>query len=164
MKYEPKKVFIIEKGTYKELTYRDFCQNRKLYEFRYFIPLQGMLLEVSKEAYTEFYQVKERNRYLKRLDIENGLIYIDAFHNENEMGSMIGSTEDIADKVTHQLMQDKLRECIALLKPEEQILIQKHYYDEITEVELGKEYAVSQQAISKRLKKIREKLRKMMEM
>lgn len=73
MKYKPRKVFILNNGEYIELTYQDFCNRRKLdlsYETKHFIPVQGMLMEVSSKAYKDFYRDKERYRYIKKLDIE----------------------------------------------------------------------------------------------
>ncbi len=168
MKYDPKKVFILENGDYKELTYQRFCEYRKLnksYENKHFIPIQGMLLEVNKEAYAEFYRKKERMRYLEKLDIDNSLISIDAFDSENNNGIdfIVDTSKDIAEVVANKLIVDKLRECLSLLLPEEQKIICQHYYDGISEVELGKMYGISQQAVSKRLKKIREKIKEMME-
>lgn len=70
---------------------------------------------------------------------------------------------DMVGEVIDQLLLDKLRECISLLSSEEQKLIHQHYYDEISEVELGREYGISQQAVSKRLKKVRERLKNLMD-
>ena len=60
-KYAPRKVFILENGEYVELTYEEF-ESRKAndptYEDRYFIPVQGFLMEVSKEHYRGFLSSK----------------------------------------------------------------------------------------------------------
>lgn len=124
-----------------------------------------MLLEVSREVYVDFYREKERNRYLRKLDMENGLLSIDSFEkaDDNGMGCLTQTTVDMAGEVIDQLLLDKLRECISLLSSEEQKLIHQHYYDEISEVELGREYGISQQAVSKRLKKVRERLKNLLE-
>lgn len=168
MKNEPKKVFILENGDYKGITYREFkkCHESDIsYADRHYIPVQGMLLEVTKEVYTEFYRDKERNRYLKKLDRENGLLSLDAFIAEDGTGmDIVFDTEDIAETVIDKLKLDKLRECICLLSEEEQKLIRQHYYDEISEVELGRMYGITQQAVSKRIKKIQQKIKKLMEM
>lgn len=168
MKYEPRKVFVKVNNTYKELTYQEFCHSKReetLYEDKHFIPVQGMLLEVDEQTYKEFYRDKERNRYLKKLDIENSLCSIDALDSEDKNGIEFISTtsKDIAEVVSDKLMLDKLRECFFLLTLDERKLIFQHYFEEIAEVELSKAYGVSQQAISKRLKKIREKIKRMME-
>lgn len=124
-----------------------------------------MLLEVSREVYVDFYREKERNRYLRKLDIENGLLSIDSFEKADDSGMdyLTQTAVDMAGEVIDQLLLDKLRECISLLSSEEQKLIHQHYYDEISEVELGREYGISQQAVSKRLKKVRERLKNLME-
>ena len=168
VKYEPKKVFIIENGNYAEYTYQKFCTKREQdtsFENKFFIPVQGMLLEVTSEQYREFYRDKERNRYLKKLDMEHGLLSLDGFDGEDESRAEFipGAVEDIADIAVERMMKDRLRNCILLLSADEQKLICRHYYDEISEVELSHEYGITQQAISKRLKKIRMKLKDMLE-
>jgi len=168
MKYEPRKVFVLENGNYKELTYQEFCRYREWnisYKDKHFIPVHGMILEVDKETYAEFYRNRERERYLKKLDIENSLLSIEACGSEDNNGIdfIADSCKDIAEVVADKLLMDKLRECLSLLSLEEQKIISQHYYDEISEVELGRIYGISQQAVSKRLKKIREKVKEMME-
>lgn len=168
MRYQPKKVFILENSTYQELTYQDYCQKRQnddSYAERYFIPLQGMLLEVSQDIYSEFYRDKERERYLRKLDRENKLLSLESLKRDGNGTADISLSlsDDIAEKVISDLLLDRLRESISLLTAEEQQLIRQHYYDEISEVELSRKYGISQQAVSKRLKKVREKLKNLLE-
>lgn len=50
MKYAPKKVFILENGLYKEITYSELKQLEqadKSYMDKFFLPLHGMLMEVT---------------------------------------------------------------------------------------------------------------------
>ena len=59
MKYAPKKVYIKESGSYVELSYTEFCSRRnadQTYMDKLFIPIQGCLLEVVREQYTDFYR------------------------------------------------------------------------------------------------------------
>ena len=73
MKYAPRKVYIKESGRYVELSYTDFCRRREsdqTYMDKLFIPIQGCLLEVVREQYTDFYRDKERWRYLKKIRYE----------------------------------------------------------------------------------------------
>ena len=63
MKYAPRKVYIKKDGDYVELSYQDFCRRRQTdqsYMDKLFIPVQGCLLEVVREQYTDFYRDKER--------------------------------------------------------------------------------------------------------
>ena len=66
--YEPKKVFVkTENGAYTEITYQEFCKRRNAdpsYKKRFFIPIQGSLLEVNEDTYRDFYQAKEREDYV----------------------------------------------------------------------------------------------------
>jgi len=59
VKYAPRKVYIKENGSYVELSYMEFCRRRnadQTYMDKLFIPIQGCLLEVVREQYTDFYQ------------------------------------------------------------------------------------------------------------
>ena len=60
-------------------------------------------------------------------------------------------------------MAEKLRSVLLLLSEDEQLLVRRHYYEEIPETELAKIYGISQQAISKRMLKIRAKLKNLIE-
>ena len=74
MKYAPRKVYIKESGRYVELSYTDFCRRREsdqTYMDKLFIPIQGCLLEVVREQYTDFYRDKERWRYLKKISYDS---------------------------------------------------------------------------------------------
>ena len=59
MKYAPKKVFILEDGKYKEITYselQELEQSDKSYAEKFFLPLYGMLMEVTAETYKAYYK------------------------------------------------------------------------------------------------------------
>ena len=82
MKYAPRKVYIKENNVYVELSYTDFCRRRQAdqsYMDKLFIPVQGCLLEVMREQYTDFYRDKERWRYPRKLDTKNSLLSLDGF-------------------------------------------------------------------------------------
>ena len=82
VKYAPRKVYIKESSGYVELSYKDFCRRRQTdqsYMDKLFIPVQGCLLEVMREQYTEFYKDKERWRYLKKLDTNHSLLSLEGF-------------------------------------------------------------------------------------
>lgn len=63
VKYAPRKVYIRESGGYVELSYTEFCRCREsdqTYMDKLFIPIQGCLLEVVREQYTDFYRDKSQ--------------------------------------------------------------------------------------------------------
>ena len=104
VKYAPRKVYIKENGGYVELSYTDFCRRREsdqTYMDKLFIPIQGCLLEVVREQYTDFYRDKERWRYLQKLDVKNGLLSLEGFTDDegNALDFVVDETVDIAETV-----------------------------------------------------------------
>ena len=168
MKYTPKKVYVKENDNFIEITNEEH-ESRKAtdeqYAERWFVPLQGCLLEVDEQFYIEYYKEYERNRYLAALDRKNRILSIEAFDTEDENGVdfIVDEDEDVEKQVTDKLMAEKLRSVLLLLSEDEQLLIQRHYYENIPETELAKIYGVTQQAISKKMVKIRAKLKNLIE-
>ena len=168
MKKEPKAVYIIENGGYTELTYEEFrrrVQICPLYADKLFLPLYGSLMEVSKEDYEEYYRQRNRQIYIDRRASRNGddsynALTTDEFNGED---ILIAEQPDVCDTVVESIMTDKLKEAILKLTDEEQLLIYRHYYADIPGTELAEIYGVSQQAISKRIAKIRVKLKNLLE-
>ena len=167
MKYAPKKVFIKENEIYIEITNEEH-ESRKAtdeqYAKRKFLPLHGMLMEVDKEFYDEFYRQKDRDEYLTWRTKNKDISYND-YDTEECSGEemLIDPDEDVATQVTDKLMREKLRSVLPLLSEDEQLLIRRHYYENISETELAKIYDITQQAISKRMLKIRTKLKNLIE-
>ena len=124
MKYAPKKVYIRESGGYVELSYTDFCRRRQAdqtYMDKLFIPIQGCLLEVVREQYTDFYRDKERWRYLQRLDTKNSLISLDGFTDSegNPLDFIADEAMDVAEIVVNAVMVDRLKAALPLLSDSE---------------------------------------------
>ncbi len=124
MKYAPRKVYIKESSGYVELSYKDFCRRRQTdqsYMDKLFIPVQGCLLEVMREQYTEFYKDKERWRYLKKLDTNHSLLSLEGFTDsegnvldfiiEREVGLRLGITQSVVNKRKAKILA-KLRTII----------------------------------------------------
>lgn len=65
----------------------------------------------------------------------------------------------VEDTVLETLLLEKLRAAIEKLSEDEQRLIDLRYSEELTLEEIGKVFALSKMAVSKRLKKLHEKLR-----
>ena len=166
--YAPRKVFVLENGEYIELTNEEF-EHRKAtdptYADKLFLPVQGCLLETDRSHYADFYRDKERQRYLKKLDEIHGLLSIDAFDNEDDNGTdyIQTETDDVADTVAHAMLIEKLRSVIYMLTEEEKELINLHFYLSIPQTEIAKHMGMSQQAVSKRIRKICAKLKKMLD-
>ena len=119
VKYAPRKVYIRESGGYVELSYTEFCRCREsdqTYMDKLFIPIQGCLLEVVREQYTDFYRDKERWRYLQKLDTKNSLLSLDGFTDSegNPLDFIADEAADIAETVVNAVMVDRLKAAHAL--------------------------------------------------
>ncbi|MGN0455782.1 MAG: RNA polymerase sigma factor [Acutalibacteraceae bacterium] len=161
MNYAPKKVFILKNKEYTEISYKEFCILRDNDSFgdRHFIPVQGMLLEVSKNVYKEFYSEIERKKYLRKLEHKFEILSIDSIHLFNTDVADIDVFDTVADKIT----VEKLRQCLALLSENERNLITDIYFNGISERELAKMQKVSQNAVHKRKHIILKKMKNFME-
>lgn len=167
-RYADNKCFVISDGGYEEITYAELCRRReqdKSYESKRFIPLHGMLMEVTPKQYQEFYKEKRRQKYLMEKSVGNGDVSIDALLTEDlsGVGLLVDWRVDVAAEAENNILIEKLEQAMQCLSHEELLLIRGHYYDELTEAELAGIYGISQQAVSKRLRKLREKLRKLLE-
>ena len=166
MAYKPTNVFIKENNGYIEISYKEFCEKQNTeFKDKFFISLHDMLMEVDEAYYIEFYREQRREKYLRERAIEKGDVYYNSLDTEDFCGEeiLIDPDEDVAEQVMDKLMIEKLRSVLPLLSEDEYILIHKHYFENIPETELAKFYGVSQQAISKRMLKIRAKLKNLIE-
>lgn len=168
MKYAPRKVFIIENGEYIELTYAEFNSRKETdrsYEDKLFLPVQGCLLESDRKHYKEFYQDKEHNIYLKKLDKKYGLLSIDAFDSDDDNGTdyIQDYHEDVADTVADSLMKERLSNGLSMLSDKERELIDLHFFKNISQVDIAKNMQKNQSTISRKISKILGKLKKFLE-
>ena len=166
-KYANAKCFLFSPDGYEEITYSELCRRwntDETYKNKKFIPLHGMLMEVTPEQYIDFYRTRNRQRYLDKRSAEKGDISIDMLTTSEFNGeNILVYDEDIAEQVTNRIMLDKLRDNLGLLTADEKELIRVVFYNEITERDLAIKHGVSQVAIHKRKKRILEKLKKILE-
>ena len=168
VKYAPRKVYIKENGGYVELSYTDFFRRREsdqTYMDKLFIPIQGCLLEVVREQYTDFYRDKERWRYLQKLDVKNGLLSLEGFTDDegNALDFVVDETVDIAETVANALMVDRLNAALSFLSDSERELIQALFFDGLSERAYAGKKGVSQTTIGRRKNKILARLKKLIE-
>ena len=168
MKKEPKAVYIIENGGYREITPVEHEFRKKTdagYREKKFIGLHSMIMEVSEKEYIEFYRNKRRQKYLDEQRRDNGDVSYDALNSDEFNGEeiLIAELPDVCDTLVHQQLLDKLRQAVDTLPEDEKALIAQHFYDEVPQTELAERYGVSQQAISKKIAKIRAKLKNLLE-
>ncbi len=168
MKFEPKKVFVLENNEYVEITHEEHLQRQAsepAYNDKWFIVLHGYLMEVTEEHYREHYKTKRRQKYLQECAAENGEISLEMLDTEEFNGTdiLVDYDADVAKQVEHKMLLDKLHDVLPLLSDAERKLIQEHFFEGIPETKLADTYGVTQQAISKRIKKICGKLKEFLE-
>ena len=65
--------------------------------------------------------------------------------------------------VLRNLCFKKLHSAIALLLPDERLLLQRYFFEKYTLEQIGYEFGISKMAVSKRLKKLLSQMRRLME-
>lgn len=168
MKYEPKKVFILENGVYKEISYNELKQLEqadKSYMDKFFLPLHGMLMEVTKETYKEYYRDERRQKYIDERSRLNGDVSYNALDTDETLGEDVFADEktDVEAEVINKMTVAELRKAFLLLSPDERELIKILFIDGVTERKASEIYGVSQVAIHKRKNKILAKLKEFLE-
>lgn len=168
MKYAPKKVFILDNCSYTELSYEEFCslqENDVSYADKFFIPLHGMLMEVTEETYRNFYKSQRRQKYIDERSVENGDFSYDMLTTADFNGEdiLIDTSQEIDEAVIHKIMLDKLHDSLVLLSGDEQKLINALFFRNLSEREWSAETGIPQKTINDRKRRILIKLKKLLE-
>lgn len=168
MKYAPKKVFILENGKYKEITYSELQkleQSDKSYAEKFFLPLYGMLMEVTEETYKAYYKDKRRQKYIDERSLLNGDVSYDALDTDETLGAEVfaDTKTDVEAAVINKMTVAELRKAFLLLSPDERELITAIYIQNLTEREYAKQKGVYHNAVHKRKLHILEKLKKFLD-
>ena len=149
------KCFIKTDNGYEEITYEELLRREEAdpsYKGRRFLPLHGMLMEVTPEQYRDFYKARRRQKYLYERSRENRDISIDMLTTEQFNGAdiLVSDGMDIEEQVAYKLLLDKLHSCLALLTEEERELIYALFFGEKTEREWSAETGIPQKTINDR--------------
>ena len=168
MKYAPKKVFILEKGNYKEITYsklKQLEQADKSYMDKFFLPLHGMLMEVTEQTYREYYRDRRRQKYIDERSKANGDVSYNALDTDETLGEDVfaDTKTDVEAEVINKMMVAELRKAVHLLSPDERELITAIYIQNLTEREFAKKKGVYHNAVHKRKLRVLEKLKRFLD-
>ena len=178
MDYKEKKVFILENGMYKEITYSEFRERMEAndpsgdddtsedrpFSERFFISIDDTLLEVSKEQYVDYYKDKRRQKYIEEEADTAGEFSVDALSDGLFNGEVIfvDTAPDVCDTVMTQLLVEKVHEALAMLPQDERDLIVQIYFENKNERQIASEYHLAQGTIHWRKTKILKKLKQIM--
>lgn len=149
--------FIRTANGYEQIPYAELCKRRNTieeYKSKKFLPLHGMLMEVTEEQYKEFYRQKRRQKYVDECSAENSDFSYDMLATDDFNGEdiLVDDSESLDEQGIRKTMTDKLRRALRLLS-----------VDELSERTLAEKYGISQVAIHKRKVKILNKLKKLLE-
>ncbi len=166
------KCFIrIAKGIFEEITYKELEErrkNNKEYNKKKFIPIQGMLLEVTNNEYKDFYKDVERHKYITSESKRFSFISINDMIKDDEYNEVRGadilSDEDINIdlEVIRQIEVEQLKKALLQLNDNEQELIQALFYDEESVRNYAQKIGVHFTTIQKRKLKILKKLKNLL--
>ena len=129
---------------------------------KYFIRLQGKLIEVSEDVYYAYFQMERQERTQEEKYQRNHVVSYDALDNGETVG-----VEGVADLETPSMeelvmakeLRDRLHHAIEALPKAERELIRAIYFEDMTEKEYAKRTGMSQTGVSYRRRNILSKLK-----
>lgn len=131
---------------------------------KYTIVVKRQRVEVSEAVYRAYHKERETERYQNKLIRQNELS-LERFQDDgvNIDYLIVHAQPDIVDRLIHQEQLEVLWIALQSLPEDERSLIDELFFNDKKEADLASELLVTQQAISKRKKKILDKLKKMID-
>lgn len=128
---------------------------------KYFLLVNGKKEEVSKEVYTEYWKLKNRENYLKRQDAKFGLLPFSSFDQDGHFIENIpDESVDVEKIVETKLRIEDLYNALSKLNKEERKIIDALYFEDKSIRELARESNTNPMKISRKHKSILDKIRK----
>jgi len=152
-----------------EVWFRLQISNKEVCEMadkeKFYIPIEGKLIEVEENIYIAYYKMGRRERYLEERDQANGVLSYDALDYDGMIGQEMFEDPEVSSLEDLELAKEliaQLHRCIDMLPRSERELIQAIYFDGLNDSEYARKSKVSQSGVSRRHKKILSKLRILM--
>lgn len=123
-------------------------------------------MEVTEEEYKAYYKDNRRQKYIDERSRENGDVSYDALDSSDMLGEsvLVDIETNVEEQVTNKIILEQLHNAFLLLSEEERELIMLKFFKGFSEVRLSSYYGISQQAISKRLKKVLTKIKEIIKL
>ena len=158
-----KAVFIMEDGEYKKITYDEYeaLETRN----RFFVPEGEVLLEVSENDYRKHCRRKRKEKYYaersrKNKDFSYDMLTTDDFNGED---ILISQDMSVEETVEHNIMLEKLKDCLSQLTQNEMYLITALFFEGFSERKLSEITGIPQKTIDDRKHQILIKLKEYLE-
>jgi RNA polymerase sigma factor (sigma-70 family) len=132
---------------------------------KYYIPIEGKLIEVEENVYIAYYKMGRRERYLEERDQDCCVLSYDAMDRDGMVGQEMfynPATPSLEDLAIAKELLDQLHRCIDMLPQAERELIKAIYFDGMTDTDYSKKVKRSQQIVSYNHKRILSKMKKLM--
>jgi len=153
-------------GSYTEIAYSDLLrleEHDSSFRGRFFLTLEGGLLEVTEDAYRHFNRAERRERYLQEeAKRAGGVLSMDA-----EVCSLHELLADVdvcvEQTAVDALMLEQLHDALSCLPDNDLALIQVLYFEGKSERRLAEETDIPRKTINNRRRRILGKLKKLLE-
>ncbi len=120
--------------------------------------------EVSEKEYTEYYREKNHSDYLRRQERKATVLSFDWGEDSLSIEDIVADERvSVEEAVINNILIEELSEVLKNLNKDELELIDKLIYQEISARKLAKMRGVSPSTVDKRWRKLRAKLRNLME-
>ncbi len=167
--FKPKKIFILENGKQKEISFEHFIylkENDESFKSKTFVCTNGMIFEADPHKRNEYYSDKRRAKYITEMMKELGVVVIsyDSLDTNDFCGEsiLVDSSPGPEELVEEKIMNEKLYQSISTLSPTEKYIIKSYYFDELTDQKIGDVLGVAQNTVSYRRRKTLKKLAKIL--
>lgn len=163
---ENSKCFIkIREKEYEEITLRELEYRRNTineYRQKKFIYVHKMLMEVSEEEYKEYHYEKERNKYCKKVLDKLSIISIDELETQDKSNILIDTSIDIENDYINKVSREDLYKSLLMLDLDEIELIKELFFNNYSLRKYAQKVNMSHNTLYSKLKKILDKLRKLL--
>ena len=124
---------------------------------RFYIKLNGVLIEVEKDVYYTMFNSYRKCLRTARNQDEIKQISLDSYVNGEGLYSVLYSedNQNVLDKIESEMIQDVIQQ----LDEIDKTIIFGIFYEDKSETEIAKHLHITQQAVSKRKKKILKELK-----
>jgi RNA polymerase sigma factor (sigma-70 family) len=159
--------FVLAGDGYEEIPYIELQKRRTsdpAYAGKRFIPLHGMLMEVTEADYRDFYRSIERQKYLRKEAKRTGEVSYDALDTDEMSGedTIPNTSPPPDDVVSDWLLLEEMLCCFRRLDESDRKLLAALYFEDKGERTLAAELGITHQAVNKRRQKAIAKLRELM--